>query len=53
MTTMTAQLASDVIRERTTQRHHVQHQHQHLQRPSHARTAKALRGLADRFDRRF
>ncbi len=43
--TLTAQIANEVIRERTAQR-------QHLQRPTHLRTAHALRGLADRLDRR-
>lgn len=44
-TTLTHQIANEVIRARTTPRTAVQ-------RPQHARTARALRGLADRLDRR-
>ena len=44
MTTMTDQIAREVIRTR------VCHE-THLQAPSHARTARVLRSLAGRFDR--
>jgi hypothetical protein len=42
---MADQIAREVIRERTT--HRVAYQ-----RPRHPRTARALRGLAERLDRR-
>jgi len=42
--TMTEQIARQVIVDRTTHRHH-------MQRPEHRRTVRALRGLADRLDR--
>lgn len=41
---MSDDIAREVIRQRTTAP-------QALQRPRHTRTARALRGLADRFDR--
>jgi hypothetical protein len=43
--TMTEEIAREVIRDRTTHK-------TAMQRPSHPRTARALRGLADRLDRR-
>ena len=45
MTTMTQQIAEDVIRERGAHR-------TAMQRPTHPRTARALRGIASRLDRR-
>ncbi len=45
MTTMTHQIANEVIRDRTTRR-------TAMQRPDHRRTVRVLRGLADRLDRR-
>jgi hypothetical protein len=45
MTTMNHQVANELIRERTTNRNA-------LQRPTHPRTVRALRGLADRLVRR-
>ncbi len=44
-TTMTQQIATEVIRERTSHR-------TAMQRPAHPRTVRALRGLADRLDPR-
>lgn len=41
---MSDEIARELIRSRTTQRGA-------YQRPRHARAARALRGLADRFDR--
>ena len=45
MTTMTQQIANEVIRERTTHR-------SAMQRPTHTRTVRVLRSLADRLDPR-
>lgn len=45
MTTMNDMIANEVIRERITHRTAVQ-------RPDHHRTVKALRGIANRLDRR-
>jgi hypothetical protein len=45
MSTMTQQIANEVIRERTTHR-------TAYQRPAHPRTARVLRGLANRLDYR-
>jgi hypothetical protein len=44
-TNMTQQIANEVIRERTTHR-------TAMRRPSHPRTVRALRGLAERLDPR-
>lgn len=43
---MSDDIAREVIRQRTTER-------QSAQRPRHARTARALHRLADRFDRQL